>query len=75
LGNKAERKYDLHLLTAEKVSDEGGYIRKDYLYNDDGKTAKTLVKSLWIDKEINNDYGRKVSKELFDHLSWISQSS
>ncbi len=56
---------DLHLLTAEKVSDEWRIFRKDYLYNDDGKTATTLVKSLWIDKEINNDYGRKVIKELF----------
>ena len=27
--------------------------------------AVTLVKSIWLDKEFNNDYGRKCVKELF----------
>jgi adenine-specific DNA-methyltransferase len=53
------------LLTAEKTGDEWRVYRKDYLLGADGDVAKTLVKSVWTDKEITNDYGRKVIKELF----------
>ncbi len=53
------------LLIAEKSAGEWRVFRKDYLIGDGGETAKTLIKSLWTDKEIANDYGRKVIKELF----------
>jgi adenine-specific DNA-methyltransferase len=53
------------LLIAEKTGDEWRIFRKDYLHGSDGEMATTLVKSVWLDKEINNDYGRKTIKELF----------
>jgi len=53
------------LLCAEPTGDEWRIYRKDYLHSDDGAVARTLVKSLWIDKEITNDYGRKAIKDLF----------
>ncbi|KAB2309546.1 site-specific DNA-methyltransferase [Betaproteobacteria bacterium SCN2] len=53
------------LLCAERSGDEWRIYRKDYLHSDDGEVAKTLVKSLWTDKEITNDYGRKAVKDLF----------
>ncbi len=52
------------LLIAEKVGDSWRIYRKDYLIGENGKIATTLVKSLWLDKQINNDYGRKVVKDL-----------
>lgn len=53
------------LLTAEKAGSEWRIYRKDYLIDEAGNTALTLVKSLWNSKEISNDYGRKSIKELF----------
>ena len=53
------------LLIAEKTGDEWRIYRKDYLVGADGELAKTLVKSVWMTKEITNDQGRKVIKELF----------
>ena len=53
------------LLCAERTGDEWRIYRKDYLHGDDGEVARTLVKSLWTDKEITNDYGRKAIKDLF----------
>lgn len=53
------------LLCAERTGDEWRVYRKDYLHSDDCEVAKTLVKSLWTDKEITNDYGRKAIKDLF----------
>jgi adenine-specific DNA-methyltransferase len=53
------------LLVAEKSGDEWRVHRKDYLHNDNGDIATTLVKSVWLDKEISNDCGRKVIKDLF----------
>ena len=58
-------KSDNSLLLAEMTSDEWRIHRKDYLYGDDGEVAKTLVKSVWLDAEFNNDYGRKAVKDLF----------
>lgn len=54
-----------NLLTAILVNDRWQVFRKDYLYNESGKKALTLVKSLWVDKEINNDYGKRSIKNLF----------
>jgi adenine-specific DNA-methyltransferase len=56
---------DGDLLTAEKTSGEWRIYRKDYLHGADGAVAKTLVKSLWLEPEFNNDQGRRVIKELF----------
>ncbi|MDX9906968.1 MAG: site-specific DNA-methyltransferase [Bacteroidales bacterium] len=53
------------LLIAEKSGVEWRIYRKDYLFNAYGEVAKTLVKSVWMTKEITNDEGRKVIKELF----------
>lgn len=53
------------LITAEKTGDEWRIYRKDYMINEDGEVATTLLKSLWAEAEINNDYGRKIVKELF----------
>lgn len=60
---KVEAENDL--IIAEKSGDEWRIFRKDYLVSEDGEMATTLVKSLWTDAEINNDYGKKSIKELF----------
>lgn len=56
---------DNTLLLAEKAGSEWRIHRKDYLYGSDGAVARTLVKSVWLDAEFSNDYGRKAVKELF----------
>lgn len=56
---------DNDLLLAEKSGVEWRIHRKDYLYGDNGQIAKTLVKSLWLEPEFSNDYGRKAVKDLF----------
>ena len=53
------------LLTATSSTAGWRIYRKDYLYNSDGNAAKTLVKSVWLDKEFSNDSGRRSIKELF----------
>ena len=53
-----------HLIIAEKSGSEWRIYRKDYLLKD-GAMATTLVKSLWTDNTINNDWGKKAIKELF----------
>jgi adenine-specific DNA-methyltransferase len=58
-----------NLLTAEQTNDEWRIYRKDYLHDESGKSATTLLKSLWTEKEINNDNGRKEVKDLFDGKS------
>lgn len=56
---------DNDLLTASAMSDGSWRVfRKDYLNGEDGEVASTLAKSIWLDKEFNNDYGRKSIKEL-----------
>lgn len=57
---------DNDLLYAEKSGDEWRIYRKDYLIKENGEAAKTLPKSIWIDPEINNDYGKKSIKNLFE---------
>lgn len=56
---------DNKLLIAEKSGDEWRVYRKDYLIGEDGLMATTLVKSIWFEKEISNDYGRQSIKDLF----------
>ena len=52
------------LLLSRKTG-EGNWrvFRKDYLLDENGDVATTLPKSLWIDKEFNNDYGKKAIKK------------
>ena len=56
---------DNALLVAERSGAEWRVSRKDYLYGADGAVAKTLVKSMWLEAEFSNDYGRKAVKDLF----------
>lgn len=56
---------DNALLVAERSGADWRVFRKDYLYGADGAVAKTLVKSMWLDAEFSNDYGRKAVKDLF----------
>lgn len=62
---KDKVKNENDLLIGVEVNDGWQVFRKDYLYDEKGKKALTLVKSLWTDKEINNDYGKKAIKGLF----------
>lgn len=59
---------DDHHLVLGRQTDAGGWriFRKDYLIQGDGTTATTLPKALWMDPEINNDYGKQAVQELFD---------
>jgi adenine-specific DNA-methyltransferase len=55
------------LLKARKtIGGNWRVFRKDYLLDEDGEIATTLPKSLWANKEFNNDYGKKAIKQLFD---------
>ena len=56
---------ETHLLVAEITGEEWRIYRKDYLVGDNGELATTLVKSVWIAKEITNDQGRKSIKDIF----------
>lgn len=63
---KTKFKKNNNLLLARKT--RGGdwrIFRKDYLIKD-GKLATTLPKALWTDKEINNDYGKRAIKSIFN---------
>lgn len=62
---KAKVENENGFVTAEKTGDEWRIYRKDYLVSEDGTMATTLVKSLWTENIINNDYGKKTIKELF----------
>lgn len=56
-----------NIVSGRQVADGGWRIyRKDYLVDEDGKSATTLPKALWIDKSFNNDLGKKSIQELFD---------
>ena len=50
-------------LFSEKTSNGWRVFRKDYL--NEGASNKTLAKSLQLDSEFNNDWGKKRIKELF----------
>ncbi len=64
---KEKLKAESGIVLGRKVSDGGWRIyRKDYLLDADGNAATTLPKALWIEKEFNNDVGKKAIQELFD---------
>ena len=52
------------ILLAEKFGEEWRVYRKDYLLDESGKLATTLPKSIWMDNEISNHYGKQSVKEL-----------
>ena len=52
------------LLVAERSGDDWRVFRKDHLHGADGEVAKTLAKSVWLDPEFSNDYGRRSVKSL-----------
>lgn len=55
-----------HIVLARQVGDGGWRVyRKDYLLDENGQTAMTLPKALWMDKDFNNDLGKKAIQELF----------
>ena len=55
---KSKVEKENELIIAERVGKEWRICRKDYLLKD-GEMATTLVKSLWVDNTINNDYGKR----------------
>lgn len=61
---KSKVEQENELIIAERMGDEWRIFRKDYFLKN-GEVATTLVKSLWTDNTINNDYGKKAIKELF----------
>lgn len=62
---KEKVKTEKELLTASQLNDGTWRVyRKDYLNGPDGEVASTLAKSIWLEKDFNNDYGRKAIKEL-----------
>ncbi|MBD79547.1 MAG: site-specific DNA-methyltransferase [Crocinitomicaceae bacterium] len=62
---KDKVKNENELLIAEKSDSDFRVFRKDYLLDEDGRAARTLPKSIWLDKEINNDFGKQKIKNLF----------
>jgi len=62
---KSKVENEKHLLIAEKSGEGWRIHRKDYLVKENGETTRTLPKSIWLDKEINNDYGKQEIKNLF----------
>jgi len=63
--SKKKIEKDSRLLFAEKSGHEWRIYRKDYLVGEDGTTAATLPKSVWLEAEFNNDYGKRAIKDLF----------
>lgn len=59
------------LLTAERSGNEWRIFRRGYLISENGETATKLVKSLWTENTINNDYGKKEIKELFEKMKGV----
>lgn len=57
---------NLKILVAKKVSSGAWRIhRKDYLIKEGGGTASTKEKSVWIEKNINNENGKEMVRNLF----------
>jgi adenine-specific DNA-methyltransferase len=54
-------------IVLSRKTNEGSWrvFRKDYLLDENGEIATTLPKSLWLNKEFNNDYGKKAIKQFF----------
>lgn len=61
--SKQKIKQENEYIIGERSADGWRVFRKDYL--DEGDSAMTLAKSLQMEPEFNNDYGKKRIKELF----------
>jgi adenine-specific DNA-methyltransferase len=60
---------NIDMLVARKTrKGDWRVYRKDYLRDESGEVAKTMAKSVWTDKEINNQRGKEELKHLMgDH--------
>ncbi len=64
---KEKVKKESNLLIANTTREgEWRIFRKDYLYDEDGETAKTQAKALWTEKSINNQNGKQICNEIFN---------
>ena len=41
--------------------------RKDYLRDESGSVATTMMKSVWLDKSVNNEWGKEALRDLIGH--------
>lgn len=58
---------NISILSGKKVSTGAWRIhRKDYLEDENGQTAVTKAKAIWQEKEINNENGKEVFREIFN---------
>lgn len=55
---------------ARQVGNGWRIFRRDYLYDAEGNIAETLPKSLWTDRSLNNDLGKKAVRELLGEVEF-----
>lgn len=54
-------------LVARQVRSGGWRVyRKDHSHSDTGDVATTKAKALWLDSDINNEYGKETLTDIFD---------
>ena len=59
---------NLDLLVGRQVSTGAWRIfRKDYMQDESGQIATTMMKSVWLDKSINNERGKEVLKDIIGY--------
>ena len=59
---------NLELLVGRQVSTGTWRIfRKDYMHDESGHIATTMVKSIWLDKSINNERGKEALKDIIGY--------
>ncbi len=64
--SKQKVKNNINLLMAKQASTKAWRVfRKDYLYADNGDISTTKENTLWNEKEINNENGKEILRELF----------
>ena len=57
---------NINLLLGKKTSKGHWRIfRKDFLHDESGNTATTKAKALWLDKGINNEFGKEICNQIF----------
>jgi adenine-specific DNA-methyltransferase len=62
--DKVQNNYGL-LIGRQTVNGNWRIFRKDYLNKEDGSVAVTKAKALWMEKEINNENGKEMNREIF----------
>ncbi len=60
-----------NLLAKEVNTGAWRVYRKDYLHDESGELATTKQKALWIESEINNEFGKEIFRELFEGSSYF----